>query len=138
VLISLSGIGDWRVQSQTSAGNAKFSYCLALTDASCESFGRTFILRRLYNVVDECRAMCGWRSREKWRRRRIDRLLKKIDLSNAGNVADITAEYGRQTAALNIAGIAQRATDRIEQALRDDNLPLPLTEFRDKGRFAAP
>ena len=36
-------------------------------------------------------------------RRRIDRFLKQIDLSEAPNVSNITAEYDRQIATLNIA-----------------------------------
>lgn len=66
-------------------------------------------------------------------RRRIDRLLKKIDLSEANNVPDITAEYDRQTAALNIAEIAQQAKDRIEEAMRDGDLPKLLANYDNKG-----
>lgn len=66
-------------------------------------------------------------------RRRIDRILKKIDLSSASSVPDITAEYNRQTAALNIADIAQQAIDRIEKALRDGDLPKLLANYDNKG-----
>jgi hypothetical protein len=69
-------------------------------------------------------------------RRRIDRLLKKVDLSTASNVADITAEYGRQTAALNIADIAQKAKVRINEALRDGDLPKLLANYDNKGMLA--
>lgn len=69
-------------------------------------------------------------------RRRIDRLLKKVDLSEASSVPDITAEYTRQTEALNIAEIAQQAKDRIEEALRDGDLPKLLANYDNKGLIA--
>lgn len=69
-------------------------------------------------------------------RRRIDRLLKKIDLSEAASVADITAEYDRQTTELDIAGIAQTAINRIQEALRDDDLSKLLASYDNKGLMA--
>jgi hypothetical protein len=69
-------------------------------------------------------------------RRRIDRLLKKIDLSGTSNVADITTEYSRQTAALDISDIAQRATTRIQEALRDEDIPKLLANYDNKGLMA--
>ena len=69
-------------------------------------------------------------------RRQLDRRLKKIDLSTASTVADITAEYLRQTAALNIADIAQKATARIREALADDDLPKLLANYDNKGLVA--
>jgi uncharacterized protein with PIN domain len=62
-------------------------------------------------------------------KRRIDQILKKIDLSAAATVAEITAEYGRQTATLNIAAISEIATARIHEAFRDANLPLLLANY---------
>lgn len=69
-------------------------------------------------------------------RRRIDRILKKIDLSEASSISDITAEYNRQTTTLNIVKIAQQANDRIEEALRDDDLPKLLANYDSKGLMA--
>jgi len=66
-------------------------------------------------------------------RRRIDRLLKRIDLSDASSVADIAEEYDRQTGALDIPTIAQRATTRIQEAVRDDDLPKLLANYDNKG-----
>ncbi|WP_202946573.1 AAA family ATPase, partial [Achromobacter arsenitoxydans] len=66
-------------------------------------------------------------------RRRIDRLLKKVDLSAAGDVSQITADYIRQTAALDIQDIAQRATNRISEALRDRDLPTLLANYDNKA-----
>lgn len=69
-------------------------------------------------------------------RRRIDRALKKIDLSSATNVSDITAEYARQTVGLNIIEIAAGATDRIASALRERDLPALLANYDNKGLMA--
>lgn len=69
-------------------------------------------------------------------RRRIDRTLKKIDLSNARTVAQITAEYGNQTAALDIAEITQSAIARIEKAKLDNDLALLLAIYDNKGLMA--
>ncbi len=69
-------------------------------------------------------------------RRRIDRLLKKIDLSEANCVPDIPAEFIRQTTALNITGIAQQAKNRIEEAMRDGDLPKLLANYDNKGLMA--
>ena len=69
-------------------------------------------------------------------RRRIDRLLKKIDLSEAGNVAEITTEYARATAALDIADISREATERIQVALRDQDLATLLANYDNKSLMA--
>ncbi len=69
-------------------------------------------------------------------RRRIDRLLKKIDLSEAGSIADIAREYGRQTAALDVAKIAQQAKERIEAALRAGDLASLLKNYDNKALLA--
>jgi hypothetical protein len=69
-------------------------------------------------------------------RRRIDRLLKRIDLSGANNTAEITAEYNRQTAALDIAGVAQAAITCIQNAVRDNDLAKLLGVYDNKGLMA--
>lgn len=69
-------------------------------------------------------------------RRRIDRTLKKVDLSSAATVADIAAEYARQTAALDVAAIGAEAEARIRQAIAADNLPAFLRAYDDKGFLA--
>lgn len=69
-------------------------------------------------------------------RRRIDRVLKRIDLSSAGTVADIATEYARQTAALDVPQIAEAARARIHDALRDGDLPALLANCDNKGLIA--
>ncbi len=69
-------------------------------------------------------------------RRRIDRLLKKIDLSDAKNIEEITAKYSIETEGLNIEDIAKSAANRINQAIRERNLPLLLKNYDNKGLIA--
>lgn len=69
-------------------------------------------------------------------RRRIDRTLKKIDLSSAANVSEITAEYARQTTGFNIAEIAANVTDRIKYAQQNGDLPALLASYDNKGLMA--
>ncbi len=69
-------------------------------------------------------------------RRRIDRLLKRIDLSRAATIADVTAAYNSKTAGIDIAAIAQKAKERIEKALRDGDLPMLLANYDNKGLMA--
>jgi len=69
--------------------------------------------------------------------RRIDRILKKIDLSESSNVLEIAAEYTRKTNTLDIADIAQKATDRINAALQNGNLPMLLANYDNKALMAA-
>jgi ABC-type branched-subunit amino acid transport system ATPase component len=69
-------------------------------------------------------------------RRRIDRLLKKIDLSGAADIQGITGTYTTKTSEINIADIAKTAKDRIEKALRDQDLPLLLANYDNKALLA--
>jgi len=69
-------------------------------------------------------------------RRRIDRTLKKIDLSRPKSVADLIDEYHTQTANLDIAGIAADATRKIQVALTNGDLPSLLTIYDNKGLLA--
>jgi AAA domain, putative AbiEii toxin, Type IV TA system len=66
-------------------------------------------------------------------RRRIDRTLKKIDLSNASTAADISLEYQKQTSMLDVAAMAQQARDRINAAIAGDDLPLLLKNYDNKA-----
>lgn len=69
-------------------------------------------------------------------KRRIDRLLKKIDLSEAETVVALAARYTQQTEALDIENIAQEATRRINQAIENKDLPLLLANYDNKGMVA--
>jgi energy-coupling factor transporter ATP-binding protein EcfA2 len=69
-------------------------------------------------------------------RRRIDRLLKKVDLSDASSVADLAKEYAARTGMLDIYKIARTASTRIEEAISSDNLPMLLVNYDNKGLLA--
>ncbi len=69
-------------------------------------------------------------------RQRIDLMLKKINLSKAKNVAEITDDYKRQTSSLDVSQIAQEAHNRICEALRDQDLLKLLANYDNKGMMA--
>jgi len=72
----------------------------------------------------------------KYCRRRIDRALKKIDLSDQKNIADLAREYNSQTNLLKIEELAEIATGKIQEALESKNLPSLLTIYDNKGLIA--
>ena len=69
-------------------------------------------------------------------RGRIDRMLKKVNLSGATGVADITQEFERQTQGIDVATIAEERRARIERAMRDADLPGLLACYDNKGLLA--
>ena len=70
-------------------------------------------------------------------RRRIDRMLKKVDLSDTSTIEDLEREYRTQTEAFEISSMAQHATDQINQAIDERNLPRLLAYYDNKGLIAA-
>jgi energy-coupling factor transporter ATP-binding protein EcfA2 len=66
-------------------------------------------------------------------KRRIDRALKKIDLSPANTIDNLQDRFKAETTTLNIQTLAESATERIEKALAAKNLPLLLANFDHKG-----
>jgi hypothetical protein len=66
-------------------------------------------------------------------RRRIDRILKKIDLSDAADIATLAADYENKTNALDITALAAVATDSIAKAITDKNSPELLRWYDNKG-----
>jgi len=70
-------------------------------------------------------------------RRRIDRILKKIDLSEAINIDEIAASYHLKTNALDINAIARQVNQRIQTAIREDDLSKLLANYDDKGQIMA-
>ncbi len=69
-------------------------------------------------------------------KRRIDRLLKKLDLSEAETVEALADRYNQQTATLNVVNIAEEATRRINQAIENKDLPSLLANYDNKGLIA--
>lgn len=66
-------------------------------------------------------------------RRRIDRTLKKVDLSDADSVEALATAYGEKTSAMDIASLAQAALDNIRGAIDRKDVPLLLRWYDDKG-----
>jgi ABC-type cobalamin/Fe3+-siderophores transport system ATPase subunit len=70
-------------------------------------------------------------------RRRIDRTLKRIDLSDASTADAIAIEFTNRTTALNVAATATAARDRIATAVAGDDLYRLLQVFDNKGVLLA-
>lgn len=68
--------------------------------------------------------------------RRIDRFLKKIDLSGNNNISGIVTQYGNETNSINIVDIANSAKTRISEALQNDDLPKLLANYDNKAMMA--
>ena len=69
-------------------------------------------------------------------KRRIDRILKKVDLSEAGTIDDLEETYRSRTEALKIRSIADQITERISQAIAEQNLPKLLSYYDNKEVMA--
>lgn len=70
-------------------------------------------------------------------RRRIDRTLKKIDLSSATTPEQLANEFQTRTQAVDVNGLAQEARSKMETALHTKDVPALLKYFDGKGPFMA-
>ncbi|WP_420787639.1 AAA family ATPase [Shewanella chilikensis] len=69
-------------------------------------------------------------------RRRIDRALKKIDLSGASSEQELRASLDREVANLNIEALSDYARNKIQSAIEDRNLTELLSIYDNKGLMA--
>lgn len=69
-------------------------------------------------------------------KRRIDRALKKVDLSAGTTIADLQASYASATADVDIAAIAAQRTQEIEDAIAANDLTKLLEYYDNKGLVA--
>lgn len=69
-------------------------------------------------------------------RRRIDRTLKKIDLSEVQDVAALEVTYSQKTAELNISALANEISSSINQAINNCNAVELLRWYDNKGLLA--
>jgi len=69
-------------------------------------------------------------------RRRIDRSMKKLDLSAAADMVALSAEYENQTSALDILGIGSAMEARLQEAIQENDLPKLLANYDNKGLMA--
>lgn len=69
-------------------------------------------------------------------RRRIDRLLKKIDLSEEKNVQDIVGKYTDETSALDVQAIADAHRAAIEDSIAKRDIGKLMSLYDNKGMVA--
>lgn len=69
-------------------------------------------------------------------RRRIDRALKKIDLSDSSSVEELRASLDAEVTNLNIEALSDYARRKIENALKERNLVELLSIYDNKGLLA--
>src|SRR5690606_32763481 len=66
-------------------------------------------------------------------RRRVDRILKKIDLSEAPDVNTLSVSYMEKTASLDINLLATQASTSLQQAIANKDVPKLLYWYDNKG-----
>lgn len=68
--------------------------------------------------------------------RRIDRILKKIDLSKSKNISELINNYNEKVIPLNIESIAEELAKKIRKAVETKDLHLLLTVYDNKGMIS--
>lgn len=68
--------------------------------------------------------------------RRIDRILKKIDLSDQTDISEIAAKFRERTNEIDIESLANDHRSRIERAVKDKDLTSLLKIYDHKGFIA--
>ena len=66
-------------------------------------------------------------------RRRIDRRLKKVDLSNSSSIDELKAEFEAEVIDFNIDALATEVTLRLNTAIHDRDLASLLSIYDNKG-----
>ena len=69
-------------------------------------------------------------------RRRIDRTLKKIDVSDANDVPVLATTYASKTSAIDVHVLARTARSKIQEAIATRDVSLLLRWFDNKGVLA--
>ncbi|MBB2158239.1 ATP-binding protein [Gluconacetobacter diazotrophicus] len=69
-------------------------------------------------------------------KRRIDRILKKLDLSGARTTDEIESEYTQRTGELDVRGLTERFKGEIRQAIAERDLSRLLALYDNKGLMA--
>lgn len=72
----------------------------------------------------------------KYCKRRIDRALKKVDLSDSSDLAGLQECYRLATCEIDIAAIASQRTQEIKDAIQAKDLPKLLEYYDNKGLVA--
>jgi ABC-type molybdenum transport system ATPase subunit/photorepair protein PhrA len=69
-------------------------------------------------------------------RRRLDRMMKKIDLSSSATVPDVRHEFQKQFALIDVDAIASEIRNRINTAKTANDLAALLVDYSNKGLMA--
>lgn len=69
----------------------------------------------------------------RYAKRRIDRMLKKVDLSKAKTIEQLDEELKERIGQLDIRTLAERLKHQIREAIRNRDLPRLLAHYDDKG-----
>lgn len=98
--------------------------------ASGEGYKGNDLVRKRDQVVDELFAHAAdsgnqLSSMMRYCRRRIDRTLKKFDLSAAPDIASLALDYSSKTSALDVAALANVATSAIQNAISNKDAAEP-------------
>jgi ABC-type uncharacterized transport system ATPase subunit len=106
--------------------------------AKAEGYSGTALQAKLTGIFDELFMQAADPKNRipivmRYCRRRIDRTLKKIDLSDASDVAALASDYNTKTDALDIAALATLASDSIQNAISTRNAPVLLKWYDNKG-----
>lgn len=72
----------------------------------------------------------------RYSKRRIDRILKKLDLSGARTADEIESEYTQRTGELDVRGLTERFKVEIRQAIEGRDLSRLLALYDNKGLMA--
>lgn len=72
----------------------------------------------------------------RYAKRRIDRILKKLDLSSARTADEIENEYKQRTGELDVRGLTERFKDEVRQAIGERDLSRLLALYDNKGLMA--
>lgn len=72
----------------------------------------------------------------RYSKRRIDRILKKLDLSGARTTDEIENEYTQRTGELDVRGLTERFKGEIRQAIAERDLSRLLALYDNKGLMA--
>ncbi|MGF1277148.1 AAA family ATPase [Acetobacter pasteurianus] len=72
----------------------------------------------------------------RYSKRRIDRILKKLDLSGARTTDEIENEYTQRTGKLDVRGLTERFKGEIRQAIAERDLSRLLALYDNKGLMA--
>ncbi|WP_211237811.1 AAA family ATPase [Dyadobacter alkalitolerans] len=69
-------------------------------------------------------------------RRRIDRVLKRIDLSEASSISEIVTKYAAETGGLDIQAIADKRMSEINSCISNGDIPGLMALYDNKGLLA--